>query len=329
MHPFAFVRVADVPSAIAAVGRDSKAAFVAGGTEILNWLKEEIVTPARLVDINALPLGQIELNDDTLQLGALARLSDVATHPGVRGHVPALAEALDASASVQLRNMASIGGNLMQKTRCPYFRAETALPCNKRTAGSGCSALSGSTRSAAIFGWSEACVATHPSDLAVALAAFDARIRIRDLHGGERAIPIDAFYRLPESDPSHETTLAHGELIVAVDVPLSRAASHSRYLKIRERASYEFALVSVAAGIELESRTIREARIALGGVAPKPWRMHAAEAAVVGVALERDALFKALEPAFAEGRPLTENRFKVELARRAVVRTLLSAGASR
>ena len=325
MHPFTFERARDAKTAIDAVSANPHAAFIAGGTELVNWLKEGIARPDRLVDLNGIPLATIEIADDVLRIGALARMSEVAAHRDVRLRFPAISEALAASASVQLRNMASMGGNLLQRTRCPYFRAETPLPCNKRSPTSGCSARTGWTRAAAIFGWSDACVATHPSDVAVALAALDATVRLRSA-AGERAVPLVDFYRLPDADPARETVLEHGELIVGIDVPVTPLALRSRYIKIRERASYEFALVSVAAAVELEGDRIGAARIALGGVAPKPWRLVAAESAVRGNALSAVDLRKAIEPGFADARPLPGNGFKVELAKRAVVRALLLAG---
>jgi xanthine dehydrogenase YagS FAD-binding subunit len=251
-------------------------------------------------------------------------MSDVASEPAVREAYPALAEALEASASPQLRNMATIGGNLLQRTRCPYFR-ETSFPCNKRSPGSGCSALTGEHRMHAILGASDACVAVHPSDLAVALVALDAVVHIRGA-GGERSIPIDDFYLLPGSAPERETVLQHGELIVGVEVPASPFAARSRYLKVRERASYEFALVSTAVAIELVDGTVSSARVALGGVAPKPWRARAAEEVLVGDRLDAAAIAAAGAVAVRGARPLRDNAFKVRLAERAVVRALSEIG---
>ncbi|MBO0690267.1 MAG: FAD binding domain-containing protein, partial [Candidatus Dormibacteraeota bacterium] len=258
MVPFAFERAADTEGAIAALEADPEACLVAGGTELVNWMKEGIVTPSRLVDVNRIPgLGGIEARSGGLRIGALARMADVAAHPDVRRDYPAISEALLRSASQQLRAMASMGGNLMQRTRCPYFRADTRLPCNKRRPGSGCAALAGDDRAMAIFGWSEHCLATHPSDVAVALAALDATVTVRG-SGGERTLPLTSFYRLPDARPDRDTELEHGEMIVGIDVPASGVARRSWYLKVRERTSYEFALVSVAAGVELDG----EGRIA-------------------------------------------------------------------
>ena len=252
-------------------------------------------------------------------------MSDVAAHPAVRRAYPAIAEALELSASPQLRNMASMGGNLMQRTRCPYFRAETELPCNKRRPGTGCAAREGENRGHAIFGWSDACVATHPSDVAVALAALEATVHVLGPRG-ERAIPVVDFYRLPDDGPEQDTVLAHDELITAIDVPASPLTGRSHYLKVRERSSYEFALVSAAVALAMDGKHIQQARIALGGVAPRPWRLTAAEGALIGAPLERDALRRAVESAFGAARPLAHNGFKVELARRTVVRALEHAG---
>jgi xanthine dehydrogenase YagS FAD-binding subunit len=331
MEAFSYQRPSDTAAAIAALAADPQAAFIAGGTELVNWMKEGIQSPRALVDINDLPLAEIAAGEDHLRLGALARMSDVAAHPAVRRGWPAVVEALELAASPQLRNMASIGGNLLQRTRCPYFRAETALPCNKRAPGSGCSALHGDHRGAAIFGWSQACVATHPSDVAVPLVALDARLRIRGPRG-ERLLALADLHRLPGEQPERETTLEHGELIIAIEVPVSAAARRSRYLKVRERCSYEFALVAAAAAIEMaqgdggSGGRIREARLALGGVAAKPWRLPEAEERLRGAPLELASLRAAVDAGFGAPLPLAGNAWKVELAKRAAVRALAMAG---
>jgi xanthine dehydrogenase YagS FAD-binding subunit len=290
-------------------------------------MKEGIVTPVNLLDINGLDeLKEIRLNDSGLFIGALARMSDVASHDGVRTRYPAIAQALLKSASPQLRNMATMGGNLLQRTRCPYFRAEVSLPCNKRHPGSGCSAVEGEDRNMALFGWSESCVATNPSDVGVALAALDARVIVRSA-AGERVIPFGEFHRLPEDTPHRETTLEADELITGIEVPASAVAAKSHYLKLRERTSYEFALVSVAAGIDLTGSVIRAVRIALGGVAHRPWRLKQAEENMVGLSIaDQTAIRKVLDDAFVEARPRRHNGFKVELSKRAVLRTLRLAG---
>jgi xanthine dehydrogenase YagS FAD-binding subunit len=331
MEVFSYQRPPDIAAAVAALAADPDAAFIAGGTELVNWMKEGIQSPRSLVDVNELPLAGIAVDEDTLHLGALARMSAVAAHPEVRRGWPAVAEALELAASPQLRNMASVAGNLLQRTRCPYFRAETALPCNKRAPGSGCSVLHGNQRAAAIFGWSEACVATHPSDLAVSLVALDARLRTCGPRG-ERVLDLADLHRLPGDQPHRETTLEHGELVVAIEVPASAAALRSRYLKVRERCSYEFALVSAAAAIEGSSGDggslgrIREARLALGGVAAKPWRLAEVEERLRGAPLDMASLRSAVDAGFGTPRPLADNGWKVELAKRAAVRALAMAG---
>jgi xanthine dehydrogenase YagS FAD-binding subunit len=332
MQPFSYYRAADLADALAVMQREPRAQVIAGGTELVNWLKEGIATPSVLVDITAVPdLDAIESTPAGLHIGALARMSDVAAHPEVRRNYPAIGEALHKSASQQLRNMASMGGNLLQRTRCPYFRADVELACNKRRPGSGCAALVGHDRAAAIFGWSEQCVATHPSDVAVALAALDATVHVRSAAGVERPIPISEFFTPPGDTPDRDNVLERDELIVRISVPASAVARRSRYVKVRERTSYEFALVSVAAGLQLEADgRIADARIALGGVAHRPWRLTAAERALPGT-LPSDgrAVRAAIDAAFAEARPRRDNGFKVELAKRAVVRTLELAGGSR
>jgi len=326
MQTFSYARAATLADAITAAAQ-ADTMVIAGGTELLNWMKDGIVLPQRIVDLNALSgLDQIVVDGNGLKLGALARMSDVAEHDAVKRDYPAISQALFKSASAQIRNMASMGGNLMQRTRCPYFRAEVELACNKRRPGSGCSALDGEDRHAAIFGASEHCIATHPSDVAVALAALDALIHVNG-PGGSREIPFADFHRLPGDAPNRETQLSHGEIITSIEVPASALSKRSHYLKIRERASYEFALVSAAVGLDLQGGAIREARIALGGVAPKPWRLSAAEQALRGVSLsDTAALRNALDTDFSQAKPGRHNGFKVELARRTVIRALQTAG---
>jgi xanthine dehydrogenase YagS FAD-binding subunit len=326
MQSFTYTRASALPDVLAAISQPG-GMILAGGTELLNCMKEGIVAPERLVDINGISgLDRIEITDRRLRIGALARMSDVAAHEAVARDYPVIAEALLKSASQQIRNMASMGGNLMQRTRCPYFRAEIELPCNKRRPGSGCSALAGEDRGMAIFGWSEACLATHPSDVAVALAALDAVVQVAGPDGA-RDIPFLDFHRLPGDAPEHETVLQPGEMITAIEVPASAAARRSHYLKIRERASYEFALVSAAVGLELDDGEIRGARIALGGMAAKPWRLSAAEQALQGIAVsDAAALRRAVDGAFGDARPRRHNGFKVELVKRTIVRALQNAG---
>ena len=328
MHPFALSAVDDPAQAVAAGAQDSELAFIAGGTDLLGLVKDHVTLPERLLDINRLPgrAGIEPRPDGGLRIGALARMSDVAAHVRVREQFPVIAEALLLAASGQLRNMASMGGNIMQRTRCAYFRDDDAPPCNKRDPGSGCAALHGLNRNHAIFGWSDACVATHPSDVAVAFAALDADVIVRGLTG-ERSIPFADFHRLPGHAPERDNVLERGDLIVAIDVPARAEGRASHYLKVRDRQSYEFALVSVAAAITVEGRRLGSVRLAMGGVAHKPWRLTAAETALRGVALDDTAALRsAIATSFADARPLAHNAFKIELGQRAALRALLTAG---
>jgi xanthine dehydrogenase YagS FAD-binding subunit len=329
MHPFALSRAEHAEQAIAAHSRDPHLAFIAGGTDLIGLIKDRAALPERLLDINNLPgLARIEARPDGgLHIGALAHMSDVAAHREVRRRFPVIAEALLLAASGQLRNMATIGGNIMQRTRCAYFRDEDDAPCNKRRPGSGCAALHGLNRNHAVFGWSEACVASHPSDLAVALAAMDALVVVRG-PTGQRTINFTDFHRLPGTTPERDNVLERGDLIEAIEVPARPEGRTSHYLKVRDRQSYEFALVSVAAALSIEQGHIRSVRLALGGVAHKPWRLAAAEAALCGASLDDSAALKsAIATSFADARPLTHNAFKVELAQRATLRALQTAGA--
>jgi xanthine dehydrogenase YagS FAD-binding subunit len=319
MQPFAYRRAADERAALQA-GSPAGTAFIAGGTDLMPLWKAGAAAPALVVDISRLPLDGIAERDGALALGATARMRDVAEHPIVRAHYPAVSEALLASASPQVRNVATIGGNLLQRTRCGYFRG-SGFPCNKRRPGSGCAALTGENRVHAIFGASAHCAATHASDLAVALVALDARLRLRSATG-ERIVPIADFFLLPDDRPERETALAQGELLVEVAVPDTTWAHGSRYIKLRDRASFEFALVSVAAAFDGAGGIITTARVAAGGVGTRPWRLAACEAALVGKPAN-DATFAAAAACAADGaRPLSGNGFKQELLRRAVRRAL-------
>ena len=329
MHPFTLSRADDPAKAIAAHARDPQLAFIAGGTDLIGLIKDRAALPDRLLDINGLPhMAEIQaLPDGGLRIGALARMSDVAANMEVRRQFPVIAEALLFAASGQLRNMASIGGNIIQRTRCAYFRDETDGRCNKRNPGSGCAALHGLNRNHAIFGWSQSCVATNPSDLAVALVAMDAIVIVRG-QAGERRIPFTDFHRLPGNTPERDNVLDRGDLIVAIEVPANVEARASHYLKVRDRASYEFALVSVAAALETDGIRIRSARLAMGGVAHKPWRLAAAERSLRGISLEDiDGLRSAIAASFIDARPLAHNAFKVELAQRVALRAMQTAGA--
>jgi xanthine dehydrogenase YagS FAD-binding subunit len=327
MHNFAYARVRDTATAVAA-GRES-AAFLAGGTELLNWMRLGIAAPDRVVDITRVDeLRFIRAGGGRISIGALSTLNEIGEHVAVVQDCPVLTQACLKAASAQIRNLATIGGNILQKTRCAYFRVEGDLPwpCNKRRPRSGCAARSGENRHHAIFGWSDACVATQPSDPAVALAALDAEIHVSGSNGA-RVIPASEFHRLPGDDPGRDNVLEPGELITHIDIPGASDARRSFYLKVRERESYEYATVSVAAVVNSDAGRITAARVALGGVAHKPWRLRAAEQALAGARLDARDLDMALARTFADARPLAHNAFKIELARRAVVRALLEAGA--
>lgn len=326
MQNFAYARARDTATAVAVATEN--ATFLAGGTELLNWMRLGIATPERVVDITRIDdLRFIRAHRDRISIGALSTLNEIGEHDAVVRDCPVLAQACLKAASAQIRNLATIGGNILQKTRCAYFRVEGELPwpCNKRLPQSGCAARNGENRHHAIFGWSDACVATQPSDPAVALTALDAEIHVRGANG-TRAIRAREFHRLPGNDPTTDNVLTRGELITHVDIPRASEARRSFYLKVRERESYEYATVSVAAIVRVDAGRIVEARIALGGVAHRPWRIPAAEKALVGARLEPREIEAALHPAFADARPLTHNVFKIELARRAAVRALLQAG---
>jgi xanthine dehydrogenase YagS FAD-binding subunit len=326
MNPFEYQRTDQPQAAIDAVARSKQAKFLAGGTNLVDLMKNGVETPARLVDINRLPLATIEqLPDGSLRLGALARNSDTANHPLVRQHYPLLSQAILSGASPQLRNLATDGGNLLQRTRCFYFM-DTGFPqCNKRSPGSGCGALEGVNRIHAILGASDQCIATHPSDMCVALAALEAKIRVRGPKG-ERVIPMADFHRLPGNTPQIDTNLQADELVMSIDLPPSPYAAHSHYLKVRDRASYEFALVSVAAALDLQDNLIKTGRVALGGVAHKPWRSEKAEAMLAGQAPAAPLFEKVAAELTMGAQPRKDNAFKVEMARRAIVRALSVAG---
>jgi xanthine dehydrogenase YagS FAD-binding subunit len=326
MNPFEYQRVDQPGAAIEAVSGSRQAKFLAGGTNLIDLMKGNIEQPSRLVDVNHLALSAIEaLPDGGLRLGALARNSDTASHALVRQNYPLLSQAILAGASAQLRNMATNGGNLLQRTRCPYFM-DTGFPeCNKRAPGSGCGAINGFNRTHAILGASDRCVATHPSDMCVALASLEARIRVRGVKG-ERIIPIADFHRLPADTPQVDTTLQPDELILSIDLPASPYAKHSHYLKVRDRASYAFALVSVAAALDLDGNRIRSARITLGGVAHKPWRSLEAETVLAGQTMSPSNFDAAAARAIAGARPLKNNVYKIEMSRRAIAAALGIAG---
>jgi len=308
------------------LGAEPGAAYVAGGTNLIDLMKGHVALPMLLVDVNRLPLeGVVVRPEGGIRIGALVRNSDLANHPIVRERYPLLAQALVAGASPQLRNMATVGGNLLQRTRCHYFYDAEVAACNKRSPGSGCAAIEGRNRIHAILGASDACVATHPSDICVALAALRAEVIVQGA-GGERRIAMARFHRLPGDAPERDTELAPGELITAVELPQSPFAARSHYLKVRDRASYAFALVSVAAALDVRDGSVRDAALALGGVAHRPWRVVPAEEALVGRPLDDATIAAATDRLLAGARPLRENAFKVDLARRAIARALRTAG---
>ncbi|HEX7052221.1 MAG TPA: xanthine dehydrogenase family protein subunit M [Longimicrobiales bacterium] len=322
MRPFRYERPADVAAAIAMLAESPNAAFLAGGTNLVDHMRLGIATPDLLIDVRRLTSDRIdELPDGGVRIGAAVANSDLAADRTIRRRYPVLAEALLSGASAQLRNIATTAGNLLQRTRCVYFQ-DLTTPCNKREPGSGCSAREGFTRQAAIFGASEACAATYPSDMAVALAALDAVVRTQR-RAGERAIPLTELHRLPGDEPERDTLLERGELITAVDVPPLGFATNSRYRKVRDRPSYAFALVSVAAALDVADGVVRDVRIALGGVAHKPWRAYKAEQALRGAPATEPSFRAAAEAELADARPLPGNAFKVPLAHNAIVRTLL------
>ena len=322
MKPFSYMRAQDLGGAVAALAEAPNAAFLAGGTNLVDLMKLGVMEPEVLVDVRRLTSDSIEeLPDGGVRIGAAVTNSDLAADRTIRSRYPALSQALLAGASGQLRNLATTGGNLLQRTRCVYFY-DTTTPCNKREPGSGCSAIEGHNKNHAILGASEHCVATHPSDMAVAMAALDAFVNV---HGpdGERRVPIEELHRLPGDEPQRDTTLEHGELITAVDLPPLDFASNSKYRKVRERASYAFALVSVAAALAVQDGVVRDVRLALGEVAQKPWRATKAEEALRGE-LANEANFRAAAAIELEDAdPLRDNAFKVPLARNVITRTLL------
>jgi xanthine dehydrogenase YagS FAD-binding subunit len=324
MNHFAYSRATDVADAVRQIAADRDARFIAGGTNLVDLMKEDVVRPTRLIDITRLPLHKIEeTRDGGLRIGALVANTDVAYFPEIEQRYPLLARAILAGASPQLRNMASTGGNLLQRTRCYYFY-DTATPCNKRQPGSGCSAISGVNRIHAILGTSEQCIATHPSDMCVALAALDAAV-VAVGSGGERRIPFADFHRLPGDTPERDTNLAHDEIVTAIELPPRGFATNYTYLKIRDRLSYAFALVSVAAALALDGDTVVEARIALGGVAHKPWREPAAEALLHGKRTTAENFARAADRLLRGARGFGHNDFKIALAKRAISRALTQA----
>ena len=321
MQPFTYATADDPADATRLAAVDPRARYLAGGTTLVDLMKLHVEQPTQLIDINALPLTDVtELSDGTIRVGAMVRNSDLAHNEIIRARYPVLSQALLAGASGQLRNMATTGGNLLQRTRCLYFR-DTAMRCNKREPGSGCAAIDGANRGHAILGTSDACIATHPSDMAVALVALNARVRILG-PSRERVIPLTELHQLPGDHPEIETTLEHGELITAVEIPPLPFAVNSLYLKVRDRASFAFALASAAVALDVDAGTIRDARVALGGVGTKPWRSPEAEEMLRGRRAGVESYRAAAQAALEGAQPRRDNAFKVELARRTLVRAL-------
>ena len=322
MRTFTYKVPSSIQQATSDFGQNSD--FVAGGTTLIDLMKLEVMTPSQLVDINRLPMRGIELALDGLRIGALEKMSDVAEHPEVVANYPVISQALLKSASAQLRNMASMGGNLLQRTRCGYFR-DVSTPCNKRQPGSGCPAIDGWNRTHAILGTSSSCVATHPSDLAVALVALDASILLQS-ENNNRLVKLDDFYQVPGETPDKENQLKPGELITEIRVPRLPWARRSAYLKIRDRESYEFALASVALALEVDANNVRDARVAVGGVGTKPWNLPKVRDALIGRPLNQQTFEAAAKLATEGAKPLRHNAFKVELVQRTIVRALMDLG---
>src|SRR4051812_47638221 len=330
MHPFTLERPRDLAAALALraqAGRnDAPAEYIAGGTDMVQLLQEYVRRPDRLVSLAGLLDNRIDLGPRGLTLGAAATMADVAAHPAVIEQFPVISEALLESASPQVRNQATMGGNLLQRTRCPYFRDVGYAACNKRNPGSGCAAIGGENRWNAVLGTSDSCIAAHASDLAVALVALDAAVEVRGPRG-QRSVRLDDLYRLPADTPHIETVLEPGEVITAITVPVSAASRRSHYLKVRDRASFEFALVAAAVALEMDGARIRQARVALGGVGTKPWRVPQVEAALAGASLDPAALRSAATLAAEGAQGYGHNDFKIELMQRAIVRAVEIAGA--
>ena len=329
MIAFAYTRAADAADAIRRAEREN-AKYLGGGTNLVDLMRENVEIPSALVDVTGLSAEIEDTDDGGLMIGAATRNTAVAEHPAVRTRYPMLTRAIVAGASAQIRNMATVGGNLLQRTRCSYFYDTDGARCNKRSPGEGCDAIEGFNRNHAILGASPACVATHPSDMCVALAALDAIVHLRST-SGERTVALCDLHRLPEDRPDAETVLEPGELITAVELPQSDLAAHSTYRKVRDRSSYAFALVSVAAALELDGDVVADVRLALGGVAPKPWRAWRAEEALRGRPATEATFLEAADVELADARPLAGNAFKVDLARRTLAAVLqhLSEGARR
>ena len=324
MRPFTYQYATDTAAALAAASTEG-AKYLGGGTNLLDLMKEDVERPNHLIEVADLPHKAVSRREDGgYTVGAMLSNSATANHPDIRTNYPLLSMTMLAAATAQIRNMATNGGNLLQRTRCPYFY-ETSMPCNKRQPGSGCGALNGMNDNHAVFGWSEACVATYPGDMAVALTALDASVEVQAPDGSSRSIPIADFYRLPGDEPEKDNTLQPGELITALTLPAPAFPAHYYYLKIRERSSYAYALVSVAAGLQLDNGTISQVGLAMGGVAHKPWRLTEAEAFLTGKSPSEENFAEAGVIAMREARPLEHNEYKVPMGEKAVARALVQA----
>ena len=328
MFPFKYTKATTVPDAAKRVANNTKAKYLAGGTNLIDLMKEDVEQPDELVDINNIKVAAITkigpgTNGSGASIGALAKNTETANHPLIRKNFPVLTQAILAGASVQIRNMATNGGNLNQRTRCPYFY-DITMVCNKRLPGSGCSALKGVNKLHAIFGWSNECVAVHPSDMCVALAALDAVVKVQGKKA-ERSIPFNDYHRLPGTTPAKDNNLSPDELITSIEIPANNFSDKYYYLKVRDRSSYAFALVSVAVALETAGTQIKQARIALGGVAHKPWRAFAAENFLVGKTASESNFREAASIALSDAKPLEHNLYKIELTNKAIVRALLQA----
>ncbi len=325
MNEFKYFRATDETNAVAQISKESTAKFLGGGTNLIDLIKENIEKPSALVDISRLLLKEIKkTSGGGVSIGATAKNSETANHPLIRREFPLLSQAILSGASAQIRNMATNGGNLLQRTRCLYFY-DPAMRCNKRAPGTGCDALEGLNNYSAVLGWNEKCVATHPSDMCVALAALDAVVKVQGAGGKERTIQFADFHRLPENTPEKDNNLQAGELITSIEIPKSNFAKNSYYLKVRDRTSYAFALVSVAVALEINGKSIKQARIALGGLAHKPWRALEAEKILANAAATDANFTKAAEAALKDAKALEHNAYKITLAKRAIVRALKKA----
>lgn len=324
MRPFIFSVPETTDKALAASASDDKAKYLGGGTNLIDLMKEDVERPSHLIEVADLPWNEIKRNPEGYSLGAMCSNADTANHPDIRQNYPLLSMAMLSAASAQIRNMATNGGNLLQRTRCPYFY-ETSMPCNKRQPDSGCGALNGENSNHAIFGWSENCVATHPSDMCVALAALGAKVQVKSQDGNTRLIDFQNFHRLPADQPEKDTNLKANELIISIELPTSQFAKHYYYLKIRERSSYAFALISVAAGLEVKEGIITKAGLAMGGVAHIPWKLNASEEFLLNKKPSVENFVEAADIAMRDAKPLSKNEYKVEMGKKAIVRALTQA----